>query len=288
MLNYILLVVGFAAAAFWSVLFLSNYKTYKSLIPAIDDDNYFLRDTLVVGLAIIKLFKIDYIKLGKRKRAVFAELYSKEYADFNILVCLAAQITYVLMFIPLGCFLAVLAGEPILAFLIILVGFFLAYYVYAKSSAKIAARHDELLLALPNVLSKMALLVNVGTTFREAWRLASQSTDGVLGEEMRAATKLVDNGMSEKDAYIEFADRCRIQQIKKMVSIICQNLEKGSSELSSALKEISIDAWNEKKHIVKRLGENANNKLIIPMMIMFAGVIIMIVVPIVANMNLSM
>lgn len=288
MLNYILLVIGFAVAAFWSILFLSNYKTYKSLIPAIDDDNYFLRDTIVVGLAIIKMFKIDYIKLGKRRRAVFAELYSKEYADFNLLVCLAAQITYVLMFIPLGCFLAVLADEPILAFLIILLGVFLAYYVYAKASSKIDARHDELLLALPNVLSKMALLVNVGTTFREAWRLASQSTEGVLGEEMRAATKLIDNGTSEKDAYIEFADRCRIQQIKKMVSIICQNLEKGSSELSSALKEISIDAWSEKKHVVKRLGENANNKLIIPMMIMFAGVIIMIVVPIVANMNLSM
>ncbi len=132
----------------------------------------------------------------------------------------------------------------------------------------------------------MALLVNVGTTFREAWKVASSGTEGLLGEEMRATTKLIENGTPEREAYVDFADRCKIQQIKKMVSIICQNLEKGSSELAAALKEISIEAWSEKKHIVKRLGENANNKLVFPMMIMFAGIILMIIVPIFANMNL--
>lgn len=288
MANIILFLLGVIVAVVWAFLYLTHYKAFKQLVESVDDDNYFLRDIFVVGLAVIKLFKIDYMKFGKRNRAKLAELYSKEYADFNILVSLAAQISYVLTFIPVGCFLGVAAGEPILAGIGILMGVFLAVYVEMKLSSRIDERHDALLLALPNVLSKMALLVNVGTTFREAWRLASDSTDGILGEEMRATVKHIDNGMSEKDAYIDFADRCRIQQVKKMVSIICQNLEKGSSELASALKEISIDAWSEKKHIVKRLGENANNKLIIPMMIMFAGVIFMIVVPIVMNMNLGM
>lgn len=288
MLNLFFLVLGACVAVFWTVLFLSNYSSFKGIVSAANDDNYFLKDIFVVGLAVIKIFKIDYIKLGKRKRAKFIELYTKEYADFNLLVCTAAQISYLLTFIPIGCFLGVAANEPILVVLLVFFGFFLAYYVQAKVSVQIDKRHDELLLALPNVLSKMALLVNVGTTFREAWRLTSQNTEGVLGDEMRGATKLIDNGVSEKDAYVEFADKCRIQQIKKMVSIICQNLEKGSSELAGALKEISIDAWSEKKHIVKRLGENANTKLVIPMMIMFAGIIMMIIVPIIANMNLSM
>lgn len=287
MLNLFFLILGASVAVFWTVLFLGNYSSFKGIVSAANDDNYFFKDIFVVGLAAIKIFKIDYIKLGKRKRAKFTELYTKEYADFNLLVCTAAQISYLLTFIPIGCFLGVAANEPILVVLFMFVGVFLAYYVQSKVSSQIDKRHDELLLALPNALSKMALLVNVGTTFREAWRLTSQSTDGVLGDEMRGATKLIDNGVSEKDAYVEFADRCRIQQIKKMVSIICQNLEKGSSELASALKEISIDAWSEKKHIVKRLGENANTKLVIPMMIMFAGIIMMIIVPLVANMNLS-
>lgn len=287
MLNIILFVMGVLFALIWAVLYLSHYNAFKDIIASVDDENYFLRDIFVVGLAVIKIFKFDYIKIGKRNRAILAELYSKEYADFNILVSLAAQISYILTFVPIGCFLGTAASEPLIAALAIIMGVFLSVYVEIKLKSRIDERHDELLLALPNVLSKMALLVNVGTTFREAWRLASESTGGILGKEMRDTTKLIDNGLSEKDAYIDFADRCRIQQIKKMVSIICQNLEKGSSELSSALKEISIDAWNEKKHLVKRLGENANNKLIIPMMIMFAGVIFMIVVPIVMNMNLG-
>ena len=286
-LNYILFFIGIAAAVIWAVLYFSNYNTFKEIIPSVDDDNYFLRDIFIIGFSVIKLFKIDYIKLGKRNRSKLAELYTKEYADFNILVCLAAQISYVFTFIPIGCFLGVASKEPLLAFVGIFLGVFLAVYVELKLNSRIEERHDEILLALPNALSKMALLVNVGTTFREAWRLASESTGGVLGAEMRATTKLIDNGLSEKDAYVDFADRCRIQQIKKMVSIICQNLEKGSSELASALKEISIDAWSEKKHLVKRLGENASTKLVIPMMIMFAGVIIMIIVPIVSNMNMD-
>lgn len=287
MLNIILFAIGTITALLWTVLYLTNYAIFKGMISSVDDENYFLRDIFVVGLAVIKLLKLDYMKLGKSSRPVFSEYYGKEYAEFNVLIGVAAKISYIMTFVPMGCFLGVATGEPIIAILVIFLGVFLAIYSELKFKSLIDERHDALLLALPNVLSKMALLVNVGTTFREAWRVASNSTDGVLGNEMRETVKLIDNGMSEKDAYIDFADRCRIQQIKKMVSIICQNIEKGSSELSGALKEISIDAWTEKKHIVKRLGENANNKLIIPMMIMFAGVIFMIVVPIVLNMNLG-
>lgn len=288
MLNVIFLLAGIVTAVIWTLLFLTHYNMFKGMIPSIDDDNYFFRDIFVVGLAIIKIFKIDYIKLGKRNRSKLSEIYTKEFVDFNLLVSLAAQITYVLTFLPIGCFMGVAANEPILAGALIFIGIFLAIYVELKLTSLVEARHDEILLALPNVLSKMALLVNVGTTFREAWRLACDSTGGILGDEMKATTKLIDNGLAEKDAYVDFADRCRIQQVKKMVSIICQNLEKGSSELASALKEISIDAWTEKKHIVKRLGENANTRLVIPMIIMFAGVIVMVVVPIIGNMNMSL
>ncbi|MGN0656025.1 MAG: type II secretion system F family protein [Ruminiclostridium sp.] len=288
MINVILLMLGIAVALFWSMLFLSNYKGFAHIIASVDDNDYFLKDIFVVGLGFIKTFKVNYMKIGKRNRNKLAELYSKKYADFNVLVCLSAQISYILTFIPIGCFIGVAANEPVLAALFVFIGVFLAIFVDMKIKTRVDERHDALLMALPNVLSKMALLVNVGTTFREAWKVSAAGTEGLLGAEMRATTQLIDNGMAERDAYVDFADRCKIQQIKKMVAIICQNLEKGSSELASALKEISIEAWSEKKNIVKRLGENANNKLVIPMMIMFAGVIMMVMVPIMANMNLSM
>lgn len=286
--SFILFGAGVVFAVIWAVLFLKNYNTYKGIIAGINDDDYFLRDIFAVGFAVIKIFNIDYLKVGKRHRSAMAEIYSRQYADFNLLATLGAQISYILTVIPIGCFIGAAAGEPIIALLFIFVGVFLALYMTMKVNSKVEARHDELLMELPSVLSKMALLVNVGTTFREAWRIAAESAHGVLGREMRETTQLIANGMPEKEAYVDFADRCKIQQIKKMVSIIIQNLEKGSSELVAALKEISGEAWTEKKNIARRLGENANNKLVFPMLIMFAGVMLMVLVPIMLNMNVDM
>ncbi len=288
MLNVILFGLGVISAAVWSLLFLANYGKFKGMIAAVNDDNYFFKDIFVVGMGVIQMFHIDCVKLGQKNRPLMAELYTKQYADFNVLVTISAQISYVMMFIPIGCFMGVASGEPIIALALWAMGIFLAVYTDMKARNLVEERHDSMLMALPNVLSKMALLVSVGTTFREAWKVSAESASGVLGEEMRETSKLIDNGMPEKEAYADFAERCKIQQIKKLVSVIIQNLEKGSSELARALTEIATETWTEKKNIVKRLGENANTKLIIPMMIMFAGILVMILVPIMTNLNMNM
>lgn len=281
----ILYVVGAASALFWSFMFLTNYKKYEQLVKAASD-NYLLPDTLVVGMGIISSFKINCNKIGKGVKPKLAELYSRKYVDFYLLIHISSKLTYPLMLLPIGCFMGIITGEPIIAAAFILLGIFLSFYMDIKLNSLIEETHDEILLALPTVLTKLSLMVSVGTTFREAWKIAAESGDNKLCNEMRQTRKDIDNGASEQDAYIDLADRCRIQQIKKMVSIICQNLQKGNSELAFALKEIANDAWNEKKHIVKRMGENATTKLVIPMMIMFAGVMVMILVPIMGNMNL--
>lgn len=286
MFNYILLTIGIVTSVIWTLLFLINYGKFSQLIAAANDDNYFFKDIFAVGMGVINILHIDCNKVGQKNKAKMAELYSVKYADFNVLVNISAQISYVMTFIPIGCFIGVAAHEPIMAFLFWLLGAFLAVYSDMKVNNLVQERHDALLMALPNALSKMAILVNVGSTLREAWRIASDSDDGLLGDEMRYTTKLIENGMSETEAYADFAERCKIQQIKKMVSVILQNIEKGSGQLAAALKEISSEAWNDKKHTVKRLGENANNKLIIPIMIMFAGIMVMVLVPILASMGM--
>ena len=44
------------------------------------------------------------------------------------------------------------------------------------------------------------------------------------------------------------------------------------------------ESWEEKKHRAKRKGETAGTKLMIPLMIMFVGILFMIIVPIFSNM----
>ncbi len=152
MLNTVLFIIGIAVALFWAALYLTSYAQFKGIIASVNDDDYFLKDIFIVGLGFIKVFKVNYMKLGKRNRNRLAELYSKKYADFNVLICISAQISYFLTFIPIGCFIGVAANEPILTFLFIFLGAFLAVYVDMKVKSKIDERHDSLLMALPNVL----------------------------------------------------------------------------------------------------------------------------------------
>ena len=62
-----------------------------------------------------------------------------------------------------------------------------------------------------------------------------------------------------------------------------QVIEKGNKELVKMLKEQSAESWNIKKYITMREGEKASGKLLIPMMIMFIGILIMVLIAIFTN-----
>lgn len=49
------------------------------------------------------------------------------------------------------------------------------------------------------------------------------------------------------------------------------------------LKRESAVCWEEKKHIVKRQGEAAANKLMLPLGMILIGIFVMILVPIVSK-----
>ena len=132
-------------------------------------------------------------------------------------------------------------------------------------------------------MSKLALLVNAGMILKEAWIKVSETGEGELYDEMRRAVEQMNNGVSEVDAYAEFGTRCISPEIKKFTSTVIQGLVKGNRELVEMIKPQSREIWDAKRHNVKQQGEKAASKLMIPMMIMFFGVLIMIVVPIFAN-----
>jgi len=62
-----------------------------------------------------------------------------------------------------------------------------------------------------------------------------------------------------------------------------QGLSKGSAELSDILTKQSKEVWATKQQMMRRKGELANNKLLIPMLIVFIGILIMVMVPIFAG-----
>ena len=72
-------------------------------------------------------------------------------------------------------------------------------------------------------------------------------------------------------------------------SLSLKKLQKGGEALASGDLSYHIDTdgmvWDLKKQLVRRAGELANTKLLIPMCITFIGILLMIMIPIFANLG---
>lgn len=133
------------------------------------------------------------------------------------------------------------------------------------------------------VISKLALLTNAGMILKEAWEKVAFNGETIIYKEMQKSVEDMNNGMSEVEAFHSFGTRCVLADVKKAVSTMIQGMEKGNKELVKMLKEQSAESWNIKKNITMREGEKASGKLLIPMMIMFIGILIMVLIPIFTN-----
>ena len=171
----------------------------------------------------------------------------------------------------------------------LLAGFLFAgvafYYFGTVTENIIKKRSDEMLSDFSEVISKLALLTNAGMILREAWNEVAYTGSTSLYKEMQKTVDEMNNGVAEIDAVFRFGGRCIIPEIKKFASTIVQGIVKGNSELSIMLTEQSKEVWAAKKQYVRRQGEKAASKLLIPICIMFAGILVMILVPIFTNLG---
>lgn len=284
-ISYVMAALGTTIVLFWAILFLMYKDKYDNVINAVDRKKFILSEIFFIGFGIIDLFKIDLNSAkGRAKKKIIAEVHGNKYAHFYHFVIMGGKITYALTLIPLGLFLGAISNDIIIAILGVAATFAIVAYLDVELNNAVQSKREDVLEDLPVVLSKLTLLVNAGLVIRDAWAKVALSGDGPLYEEMQITSNEMLNGVSDMDALYNFSQRIGVKEIRKFSSTISQNLQKGGTELANTLKHMTAEGWEEKKHRVKRKGELAGQKLLIPTMIMFAGIMIMIVVPIFANM----
>ena len=61
--------------------------------------------------------------------------------------------------------------------------------------------------------------------------------------------------------------------------MLISSLERGSRQICDSLQQESEEAFEERKAVAKRMGEEASTKMLAPMMIMMSIVIAIIIVP---------
>ena len=98
-------------------------------------------------------------------------------------------------------------------------------------------------------------------------------------EELTACVNRISAGTPETQAYKELGKNCGIHSYVKMCSFLTQNINKGNANIFELLKEETKEAFEERKAIARRTGEEAGTKLLGPMVMMLSVVLVIVIVP---------
>lgn len=281
--DFIMAILGILSLIAWLYVYTRSLK-YASLFEPLNEEEFRLKELYCMGYAVLEMMHYQYKSKKDRKlRTQLDVLYGEKYADYYLRVVHSQQITFAMIIVVVAFIYYGLSRELVATVVMLAMAGVAYYYFGVLTERKILARSDELLHDFSEVVSKLALLTNAGMILREAWEEVAYADDSVIYKEMQKSIEEMNNGVADVDAIYNFGSRCMLPEIKKFTSTIIQGITKGNNELSMMLQQQSKEVWSLKKQIVRRDAEKAADKLLLPLCVMFIGIIIMIIVPIFSN-----
>lgn len=146
---------------------------------------------------------------------------------------------------------------------------------------------EQMLRDYPDIICKFTLLIGTGMTVKNVWSKIVDNYEEqkltvgrrLVYEEMCRTLREMQSGVPEVEAYERFGKRCGIVQYVKFGALLSQNIKKGSRGFVDILNLESIQAFENRKSIARKKGEEASTKLLLPMVGMLAVVMLMVIVP---------
>lgn len=290
MFQLVVLCLGSLFAVLFFVAFLLG-KQYTPLIEELSDKEYPLKDFYVVGFfwQNTPLFPLRG-KYAKNQMTYARLLYGYTYGEYYARLAWAQTLSMLHLLLAAGFLIATLAKAdqvPLLTLAVVLLAAGVGNYFSDKSKELVTKRKNACMDQFPDIVTKMALLVNSGMVVRDAWYATAQSGKGPAYDLMNTAVGLMENGYSVADAINEFGILSDTPEIKKITSSLVQAVEKGNEDIANMLISQSAEQWNHKRQIMLQRGEAAASRLLLPIALMFVGVLIIVVVPIFAGVMAS-
>ncbi|MBR1478553.1 MAG: type II secretion system F family protein [Lachnospiraceae bacterium] len=165
----------------------------------------------------------------------------------------------------------------------------LLYFISDKDlSDDVRKKREVMKREYGDIVQKLTLYIGAGMTVRGAFQklAADYETAALEGsairptyEEIVHTCRELKKGVSEAVAYERFGVRTGVQEYIRLSALLTQNLKKGSGELLFRLREEADRAMEEKLQSARKLGEEANTKLLLPMVMMLLVVMVMIMLP---------
>ena len=242
-----------------------------------------MRKLLIMPAYLLRRLKYTG-RLGydRKIKVHIIEYYGKAGSDARFMLHQARKIAFILLALEF-CLLIGLRSEPDASYMLVCALCLCSAYLLPDSrlNAGIRKRKLDIMLDFPDFLVKLTLLINAGMNVSKAWERVSEGTDKsrALGRELDMALLEIRSGKSESKAYEDFAKRCRIQEVTRVVSVLLQNIRKGNAELVSILRIHANECWEMRKNAAKKLGEEASSKMLLPMAIMLLSILLIVTTP---------
>lgn len=149
-------------------------------------------------------------------------------------------------------------------------------------------REEAFWAAYPQLITKLTLYTGAGLSLRGAWeRLATEcrskkeesGKNDVIGDEVLMLAGELKNGTSEEKAYEAFGKRIGLKPYLRCASLLVSQLQKGSGNLRRSLEgEVQL-AWEMHRERAAKKGEEAQTKMLFPMMGMLFLVMAVVMIP---------
>ena len=146
-----------------------------------------------------------------------------------------------------------------------------------------------MLVDYSEIVSKLTLLLGAGMTIRSALEKIAFDYDKKKREgtqhrryaydEIVYVCREMQGGVSERLGLDMLGRRCHVPCYMKLCSLLLQNLKKGSKGMAQSLSYEVGQAFEERKNLAKKLGEEAGTKLLFPMILMLVIVMVVLIVP---------
>ncbi len=208
---------------------------------------------------------------------------------------LASVISYVYMGIMAGLFLfllMLLLGKAyrislVVALVVVAAMAIVGYLPMDALNNKALNRKEEIDREFPNVVSKLVLLTISGMNVSNAISQTAQSGDGLIYQELAMVVKESCQSVSLEGALTHLQSRCDNKYLDKLVTLISKSFRSGNANLADDLRGLNDECWLEKKHSARRMADKVQAKLFIPTMLMFVGILVVIIIPVMSGFNLG-
>lgn len=274
----------------FAVPYLKGKEKFAPYVAALDKKVYGLKDFFPAGFMIMEWSGYDYSKaIDRQYRICLRELVAEEYVEFYLHVIWAQAVSNALIGLLMGTlFFGAMNGDVTMLIVGIGLGGVLAYTAFSDVKKQVEHRHNLVSMSLPDLTNQILILSGAGMTLRAALIKISKEMplDGPLYETLGRVTEKMEYGATDEEALELFNTSCNIPQVRRFVSVLLQNMQRGGTDVLLALREIGKELWDNRRAAAKQIAEETTTKMLFPMVLMLLAVILLVAAPAVMGMGI--